>query len=56
MSVDVRAAEEPPHRVHHRHHGGFHQPTLTETADAELNVGTWDPDHDQPTLAPIRSP
>ena len=43
-AIDVGEAEVPAHGVHHRDDGGVHQSALAETADAQLDVGSLDPD------------
>ena len=43
-AVDVREAEEPANRVHHRVDRGGHQPALAEVRDVELDVCPLDAD------------
>ena len=43
-AVDVGEAEVSAHGVHHRHHRGVHQATVTKTADIQLNMSSLDPD------------
>jgi hypothetical protein len=38
--VDVRESEEPANPVHHRDHGGVHQPAVAELANVQLDVGS----------------